>query len=272
MRLTSARETVIDENSAEAVNDGKAAYRPGTENEQRETGDQRGDVRVENRVESAVVALEDGGVRCQPLPQLVADALVDQYVGVDRHAQCQGDGGDAGQRQRRLQEGEQGDQEEQVGAQGDDRDEAEQHVVRDHENGDDDKAPERGVETFANVFDAKAGADGAFFDDFHRCGQRTGAQQQGDVACFAGAHAAGNLDAAAADFSADDRRGDDFALAFFDEQDRHPFADVFARDVAEDARAGRIQRQMHGRFLCLVVEAGLGVGQTVAGQDNLLLD
>ena len=29
---------------------------------------------------------------------------------------------------------------------------------------------------------------------------------------------------------------------------------------------------MHGRFLRLVVEAGLGVGQPVTGEDNLLLD
>ena len=41
-----------------------------------------------------------GRLRRDALAHLLADALVDQHVGVDRHADGQDDAGDAGQRQR----------------------------------------------------------------------------------------------------------------------------------------------------------------------------
>jgi hypothetical protein len=48
---------------------------------------------------------------------------------------------------------------------------------------------------------------------------------------------------------------------------------TFSRVMSlEDARALGVERQVHGRFLVWPVEAGLGVGQAVAGQDDLLLD
>ena len=68
---------------------------------------------------------------------------------------------------------------------------------------------------------------------------------------------------------ADHRRGHDLALALLEQQDGHALADVLARDVAEDARALGVQRQVHGRLLRLAVEAGLRVGEVLAGQDDL---
>ncbi|MBS1140190.1 MAG: hypothetical protein H6R13_1643 [Proteobacteria bacterium] len=94
----------------------------------------------------------------------------------------------------------------------------------------------------------------------------------GAASGFHGRHAAGNLDAAATNFGADDRRGNDFALALFDEQDGHALVDVLAGHILEDAGAGGVQGQVDGGFLSLVVEAGLGIGQAVAGQHDLLFD
>jgi hypothetical protein len=102
---------------------GEAAHRAGAEDQQRDTGDQRGDVGVENGVPGAVVAGGDGRLRRGAVAQFLADALVDQHVGVDGHAQRQRDGGDAGQGQRGLQQRQQGDQEQQVGRQRHHRDE-----------------------------------------------------------------------------------------------------------------------------------------------------
>ena len=84
------------------MHNGKAAYRAGTENQQRNAGDQCRDVRVENRVEGAFVAGMDGVLRGRAIAQFFANALVDQYVGVDGHAQSQSDGGNARQGQRGL--------------------------------------------------------------------------------------------------------------------------------------------------------------------------
>ena len=115
--------------NAQAVHDGEALHRPGAEREQRNARDQRRHVRVENRAPGAVVAGVDRGLRRVAVAQLLADALVDQHVGVDRHAERERDRRDAGQRQRRLQHREQRDQEQQVGGERDDRDHAEQRVV-----------------------------------------------------------------------------------------------------------------------------------------------
>jgi len=128
------------------------------------------------------------------------------------------------------------------------------------------------MEALLDVLGAERWADGAFFDDIHRCRQRTGAQQQGGIVGFGSGHAAGDLYAAAADFGADDRGGDDFALALLDEQDGHALADILAGDVLEDTGAGRVEVEVYSGFLRLVVEAGLGIVQAVAGQHNLLLD
>src|SRR5688572_13553754 len=49
--------------NADAVHHGKTAHRPGAEREQRHARDQGGDVRVENRAPSAVIAGIDGGLR-----------------------------------------------------------------------------------------------------------------------------------------------------------------------------------------------------------------
>src|SRR5690606_20694951 len=143
--------------------------------------------------------------------QFFAYALVDEHVGVDGHAQGQSDGGDARQRQGGLQDGQQRQQQQDVERQPDGGEDAEQVVVDDDEQRDCQEAVQRGIEALGDVLGAQAGADGAFFDDFHGRGQRAGAQQQGDVGGFLGGHAAGDLDLAAGDFAADDRRGDDLA-------------------------------------------------------------
>ncbi len=52
------------------------------------------------RVKPASIAL----IAERPAAHLLADALVDQHVGVDRDADGQHDAGDAGQRQRRVEQ------------------------------------------------------------------------------------------------------------------------------------------------------------------------
>ena len=75
---------------------------------------------------------------------------------------------------------------------------------------------------------------------------------------------------ASADFVADHRRGHHFALAFFKQDYGHALANALARHIAEYPRALGVQPQMHGSFLRAVVKAGLGIGQVVAGQYDLL--
>ena len=80
------------------------------------------------------------------------------------------------------------------------------------------------------------------------------------------------MHASAGDLAADHRRGHDFALAFFKQQNRHAFAHAFTRHVAEDARTFGVQGQVHGGFLRLGIKAGLRVRQVLAGENHLLFD
>ena len=92
------------DHDAEAHGDRKAANRAGAEPEQDGGGDQRRHVAVDNRRVGAVEAGVDGGERALALARFLADALVDEDVGVDRKADAEHDAGDAGQRQRRAEQ------------------------------------------------------------------------------------------------------------------------------------------------------------------------
>ena len=58
---------------------------------------------VDDRGERPLVAGVDRRARGLAEPQLLADALVDQHVRVDRHTDREHDAGDAGQRERRAE-------------------------------------------------------------------------------------------------------------------------------------------------------------------------
>ena len=80
---------------------------------------------------------------------------------------------------------------------------------------------------------------------------------------------AADLHAAAADFLADHRRRDHLGLALLDQHDRHALADVLARHFLEDARAGAVEVDVHGRLVGALVESRLRVVDPVAGQHDL---
>ena len=142
-------------------------------------------------------------------------------------------------------------------------------VVGDHEDGDQGETYPRRVKTDLDIVGAEARAHRAFFDDVHRRRQRTGAQQQRQVIGFARRHAARNLEARA-ELRLDDRRGDDFGLAFFDQQHRHAPLDRLARGVAHDARALPVELHADYGLVVLLVEAGRRVREPLARDDDVL--
>jgi hypothetical protein len=135
-----------------------------------------------------------------------------------------------------------------------------------------DEAPHDRVEALLDVLLAERRADGALLDDLHRRGERARAHQERDVVGLARRHAARDLHAAAADLLADHRRGDHLGAALLDQHDRHALADVLARELLEDARAGAVEAHVHGRLVVARVEARLRVVDPVAGQHDLALD
>ena len=89
---------------ADRERDGEAADRAGAEPEQRDRRrSARSDCASMMVAERAAEAGVDRGDGRSSGPRFLAHALVDQHVGVDRHADGQHDAGDAGQRQRRAE-------------------------------------------------------------------------------------------------------------------------------------------------------------------------
>ena len=117
----------------------------------------------------------------RPACGLLAHALVDQHVGIDRHAHGQHDAGDAGQRQRRAEAGQDADHQEVVGDQRDVGEEAEEAVADEHEDDDRDRGDDRGDDAGADRVAAEARTDGALLDDGQLGRQRAGAEQDGEV-------------------------------------------------------------------------------------------
>ena len=162
------------------------------------------------------VAFKDCGLWFGTVAQFFADTFVNQYVGVDCHTQSQCHGGDARQGQGGAEERQCGDQQQDVGDQRNHGKHTHQAVVNYHEQGDGGKTPQGGIHAFFDVFRTEGGTNGALFDDFHRRGQRTGTQQQGNIFSFGERHAAGNNRFAARNRFVDLRCGDDFGFTLVD--------------------------------------------------------
>ena len=113
--------------------------------------------------------------------QLLADALVDQHVGVDRHGDAEHQAGDAGQRQRRPGEAHQRDRQQAVHDQADAGEDAEGAVGQDGEDDGGDAADDAGELAGLDGVGAQRRADGALLDDGELGRQRAGAQLDGQL-------------------------------------------------------------------------------------------
>ena len=101
---------------------------------------ERAGMRVDERQEHAAEARVDGGPNAALRLELLLDALEDQHVRVDAHAHRQDEAGDAGQRHRRADVRHQAEQNHEVEEQRDDRVDAGQLVVDQHEEHDQHQA------------------------------------------------------------------------------------------------------------------------------------
>ena len=117
----------------------------------------------------------------RPVPPLLAHALVDDDVGVDRHAHGQHDAGDAGHGQRRAEDRQDGDDQRDVGGEREVGDQAEPAIGDEHEADDENAGDDRGDLAGRDRIGAEARADGALLDDGQVGRQRAGAQQDGKV-------------------------------------------------------------------------------------------
>ncbi len=177
---------------------------------------------------------------------LLADALVDQHVGVDRHTHGERDAGDARQGQRRPEQRQAAEQQAKVEEQRDVGIDAELSVEHDHEEHDERDADDAGKRAGMDRIGAEARTDRALLEDGERRRQRAAPLRDG---------------------LADHRRADHLVV----EHDGEELADIGAGRVGEAARARRIEGEGDHRR-AVVVEGGLRVGERVAADHDALLD
>ncbi len=168
-----------------------------------------------------------------------------------------------------MQHGQDSQQQEHVEGQANGGEQTNQVVVQHDEDGDRNKAVQRGVKALANIVGTQARANSALFNDAHGGGQRTGTQQQGNIGGFLSIHAAADLYLAVRNFATDNRSRHHFTHAIFKQHNGHALVDVVAGNVAENARALIVQRQVDGGLLGLRITTGLGVLQVFTCQDDL---
>src|SRR6266852_9801356 len=126
---------------ADAERDREAFHGPGSEEPEDDAGEDRRDVRVPDRGPGSAHGGVDRSRDCSPRSHLFFEALEDQDVGVDRHADRQDEACDARERQRDGHELESGKYRARIEEQSKARQEARHAVVDDHEQ-DHDREPE----------------------------------------------------------------------------------------------------------------------------------
>ena len=171
----------------------EALHRASSHVEKDHGGDEGGEVRVDDRRQSprkaGIERLNQG-----PAPSpLLAHALVNDDVGVHRHADSQHDAGNARHGERGPKHRENRDDQADVGCEREVGDHAERAVGNEHEADDEQARHDRGELTRRDGIGAKAWADCPFFNDRQVGWQRTGAQQHCKVVGRLRSEVAGNL-------------------------------------------------------------------------------
>ena len=187
------------DDDAAGEHDREAAHRAGADGVEDASGDDRRDVGVEDRGEGARIAVLDGLADRRAALELLADALEDQHVRVDRHAERQHEARDAGHRQdgqlhlraghrRVLDERAEDVRDEEERRRQQDHVEEERHVgdhaqvpvVEDHEERDQHEADDRGLNAGADGVAADGGVDLGLGVDLERRRKRARVEVGGE--------------------------------------------------------------------------------------------
>src|SRR5262249_50461615 len=141
--------------------------------------------------------------------------------------------------------------------------------VGDHHEDDNKRGPEIGRElALLDRILAEPGTHHALLDHGELGGKRTGAQKNGEVVGGLHRKVSGDLAASAQDRFANDGRGDHLVI----EHDRKGPPDILLGDLREFARPGGVEFEGDDRLAGALIEAGLCVGEFLAGDDHPLLE
>src|SRR5450759_1697535 len=231
---------------ADDEGDGEALDGPGAELEEEKGGHDRRDVGVDDRAPRALESEVDGGLWRLAVVHLLADALEDQDVRIDGHADRQDEARDAGQRERRVDVGHRTEEDQRVQDEREDRVEPREAVVEGDPDEAADHADDRGEDTFLDGVEAERRPHGAFLENDHLGRKRARTEHEREGVCLLRGEVPLD-DAALLDLAVDVRRGLDALV----EHDREALVDVLARDLPELRAPWAFRKNMTAGWLNL---------------------
>ena len=188
------------EDDTDGQRDGEAADGACAEEHQHEGGDERGHVRVEDGDEGFLEAGIGGHTHGLAGAQLLTDALVDEHVGVDGHADGQEERGDNLQGDGGTNEDQRSGQKDGVEHERNDGDDAWSAIDAEQEQRQQHAADDGCLQALSDGIRPELSADGVLLDDLKIDWQRAAVQLDGQVGSFfAGGKAAGDRSLAVGD-------------------------------------------------------------------------
>ena len=203
---------------------------------------------VNDRQEGLLKTRLDGRRHALAAPQFLANALEDQDVGIDRHANQQDEAGDAGQGQHSLEVSQRRHHHHQVQYQGQNRVDARSSVIEEHEANDRGQPDDARQQAAPDRIGAQRSAHGALFQVGDAGGQRARLQHQRQVAGPLTREVPGDP-AAVRNPALDNRHGVDLVV----QHDGHGVAHVGLGVTAEALGAVGLDREIDLRLGVLIL-------------------
>ena len=224
-----------DKGGSEALN------RTCTEHEQHDTGDDGGDVRVDNCAHSVLVTLAHCKAQALTGTNFLLNTLVDNHVCIHRHTQSQHDTCDTGQGEHCTKRSQHTKQEEYVAHQSDAGDNTctvvEENHIEQHEHKCNHKRDERSIDTLGTQRRTNHGV----LNDACGGGQFTRFEHVGQVGCLGDVEVTGNLRAATGNLGLYGRCGVNHVV----QHDSNALADVCFGQTSPHVGAGGVHNHIN---------------------------
>src|SRR6202035_247726 len=189
---------------------------------------------------------------------LIAEAFINQNVGINRDSKAEDQTGDTWKREHAVEHPERANHHDAIDEKSDVRDQPDQAVIDEHENDDQREAGNAGIDSALNRVAAETGRNLPFFFDFHRRLQRI-LQNARQTTSLLLAKTPCDHGVAAIDCSLDLWRGLDDAV----KHDRKTMADMRRRYVAKFFGAFTVEPKLNRPTFVSVV--GVRFGNAVTG-------
>mmetsp|Transcript_22933 Transcript_22933/g.38564 ORF Transcript_22933/g.38564 Transcript_22933/m.38564 type:complete len:781 (+) Transcript_22933:3585-5927(+) len=253
--------------NAQAQRDRKAPHRARAHGKQDHSGNERGDVGVDNGTQRLLIAQFNRPRRPLGRFQLFADPLEHQHIGVNGHAHREDDSRNPRQGQRRPDEGQKAKDQPDIDDQRDIRKQTKQAIAQPHEHKHRTKSDHGRDLARINAVLPQFGANGAFLKKSQFRRQSAGAQQHRKICRFLDIKLARNNARPTRDVALDHRGADHLVIQY----NGKGGSDIIRCIIAKGPRPTGVKAERDGGRPVLV-KAGLRIDKILARHHRRAFD